>query len=122
MYFTLWITFTNFLPGYVIWNEFIYESVSINHHKNYFSIVGAKFGTAFQKAIEDYQSTLKKKIQALLFVTLETMDSYAYTSTLLSEIKKHLNYNSIINYNIFLHFLLLFSSFDQSCIQKSTFI
>ena len=31
----------------------------------------------------------KKKIQALLFVTLETLDSYADTSTLISEIKRH---------------------------------
>ena len=30
----------------------------------------------------------KKKIQALLFVTLETLDSYDDISTLISEIKK----------------------------------
>jgi len=50
--------------------------------------LGLKFGTAFLKAIEDYQNTFKKKIQALLFVTLETLDSYADASTLISEIKK----------------------------------
>ena len=32
----------------------------LNHHKNSFSIVGLKSGTAFPKAIEDYQSTYSK--------------------------------------------------------------
>ena len=72
---------------------------------NSFSIVGAKIWIAFPKTIEDYQSTY----QALLFVTLETLDSYADTSTLISEIKKA----SIIMYNIFLHFLSLFCSLDK---------
>ena len=71
------------------WNEFIYESECQSIIiKTLLPSLVLKFGTAFQKAIEDYQSTLKKKIQALLFVTLETLDSYAYTSTLISEIKK----------------------------------
>ena len=55
----------------------------------------------------------KKKIQALLFVTLETLDSYADISTLISEIKKSslVNYNSIINHNTSL--LITFYSFDK---------
>ena len=69
-------------------NYYIIHS-RLNRHKNSFFIVGEKFGTAFLKAIEDYQSTLfKQKIQALLFVALETLDSYADTSTLIFEIKK----------------------------------
>ena len=35
-----------------------------------------------------YAHDFKKKIQALLFATLETLDSYADTSSLISEIKK----------------------------------
>ena len=61
----------------------------LNHHKNSFSIVGAKIWNSIP---ESYRSPpkhiFKKKIQALLFVTLETLDSYADTSTLISEIKK----------------------------------
>ena len=37
---------------------------------------------------ERFYFVFDKKIQALLFVTLETLDSYADTSTLISEIKK----------------------------------
>ena len=36
----------------------------------------------------DQLAIIKKKIQALLFVTLGTLESYADTSTLISEIKK----------------------------------
>ena len=43
----------------------------------------------------------KKTIQVLLFATLETVDSYADTSTLISKMKRRRNYNSIIIYNIF---------------------
>ena len=43
----------------------------------------------------------KKKIQALLIVTLKTLDSYADISTLISEIKKA-SYNLIIIYIVFL--------------------
>ena len=74
----------------------------LNHHKNSFSIVGAKVWNTIPESYRRLPKHIfKKKIQALLFVTLETLDSYADTSTLISEIKRHLNYNSIIIYNIF---------------------
>ena len=61
----------------------------LNLHKNSFSIIGAKIWNSIP---ESYRRLLKhifnKKIQALLFVTLETLDSYADASTLISEIKK----------------------------------
>ena len=63
--------------------------------KTLFPSYKLKFGTAFPKVIEDNQNTFKKKIQALLFVTLETLDSYADTSTVISEIKNASFYNSI---------------------------
>ena len=56
----------------------------LNHHKNSFTIVGAKIWNSIP---ESYRRLLKhifkKKIQALLFVTLETLDSYAGTLALL---------------------------------------
>ena len=58
--------------------------------KTFFPSYKLKFGTAFPKVIEDNQNTFKKKIQVLLFVTLETLDSYADTSTVISEIKKRI--------------------------------
>ena len=62
--------------------------------KTLFPSFKLKFGTATPKVIEDYQSTYSK-IQALLFVTLQTLDSYADTSTVISEIKKASYYDSI---------------------------
>ena len=57
--------------------------------KTLFSSLVLKSGTAFPKAIKDYQSTYsKRKFKHYYFVTLETLDSYAGTSTLISEIKK----------------------------------
>ena len=61
----------------------------LNHHKNSFSIVGAKIWNSIPESYRRLPKHIfKKKIQALLFVTLETLDSYADTSTLISEIKK----------------------------------
>ena len=61
----------------------------LNHHKNFFSIVGAKIWNSIPESYRRLPKHIfKKKIQALLFVTLETLDSYADTSTLISEIKK----------------------------------
>ena len=61
----------------------------LNHHKNSFSIVGAKIWNSIPESYRRLPKHIfKKKIQALLFVTLETIDSYADTSTLISEIKK----------------------------------
>ena len=59
----------------------------LNHHKSSFSIVGAKICNSIPESYRRLPKHIfKKKIQALLFVTLETLDSYA--STLISEIKK----------------------------------
>ena len=71
-----------------------------NHHKNSFSIVGAKIWNSIPESYRSLPKHIfKKKIQALLFATLGSLDSYADTSTLISEIKKrHLNYNSNIIY------------------------
>ena len=61
----------------------------LNHHKNSFSIVGAKIWNSIPESYRRLpKHILKKKIHALLFVTFETLDSYADTSTLISEIKK----------------------------------
>ena len=61
----------------------------LNHHKNFFSIVKAKIWNSFPESYRRLPKHIcKKKIQALLFVTLEALDSYADTSTLISEIKK----------------------------------
>ena len=61
----------------------------LNHHKNSFSIVGAKIWNSIPESYLSLPKHIfKKKIQALLFVTLETLDSYADTRTLISEIKK----------------------------------
>ena len=85
----------------------------LNHHKNSFSIVGAKIWNSIPESYRRLPKHIfKKKIQALLIiVTLETLDSYADISTLISEIKRHLRYNSIIIYMLFLHFLSLFFPF-----------
>ena len=55
-----------------------------------FPSLGLKFGTAFPKAIEDYESTYSKRKfkHHYIYVTLETLDSYVDTSTLISEINK----------------------------------
>jgi len=54
-----------------------------------FSIVGAKIWNSIPERSRRLPKRIfKKKIQALLFVTLETLDSYADTSTLISVIKK----------------------------------
>ena len=61
----------------------------LNHHKNSFSIVGAKIWNSIPESYRSLPKHIfKKKIQALLVVTLGTLDSYADTSTLISEIKK----------------------------------
>ena len=61
----------------------------LNHHKNSFSIVGEKIWNSIPESYRRLPKHIfEKKIQALLFVTLETLDSYADTSTLISEIKK----------------------------------
>ena len=61
----------------------------LNHRKNSFSIVGAKIWNSIPESYRRLPKHIfKNKIQALLFVTLETLDSYADTSTLISEIKK----------------------------------
>ena len=61
----------------------------LNHHKNSFSIVGAKIWNSIPESYRRLPKHIfKKKIQALIFATLETLDSYADTSTLISEIKK----------------------------------
>ena len=61
----------------------------LNHHKNSFSIVGAKIWNSIPESYRKLPKHIfKKKIQALLIVTLETLDSYADISTLISEIKK----------------------------------
>ena len=60
----------------------------LNYHKNYFSICGAKIWNSIPESYRRLPKHIfKKKIQALLFATLETLDSYADTSTLISEIK-----------------------------------
>ena len=61
----------------------------LNHHKNSFSIVGAKIWNSIPESYRSLPKHIfKKKIQALLFATLGSLDSYADTSTLISEIKK----------------------------------
>ena len=61
----------------------------LNHHKNSFSIVGAKIWNSIPESYRRLPKHIfKKKIKALLSVTLETLDSYADTSTIISEIKK----------------------------------
>lgn len=61
----------------------------LNHHKNSFSIVGAKIWNSIPESYCSLPKHIfKKKIQALLFATLGSLDSYADTSTLISEIKK----------------------------------
>ena len=59
-----------------------------NHHKNSFY----RWAKIWNSIPESYRSLpkhiFKKKIQALLFATLGSLDSYADTSTLISEIKK----------------------------------
>ena len=58
----------------------------LNHHKNSFSIVGAKIWNSIPESYRRLPKHIfKKKTQALLFATLETLDSYADTSTLISE-------------------------------------
>ena len=53
------------------------------------SIVGAKIWNSIPESYRRLPKHIfKKKIQALLIVTLETMDSYADINTLISEIKK----------------------------------
>ena len=60
----------------------------LNHHKNSFSIVGANIWNSIPETYRKLPKHIfKKKIQALLIVTLETLDSYADISTLI-EIKK----------------------------------
>ena len=60
----------------------------LNHHKNSFSSVGAKIWNSIPESYRrlPLKHIFKKKIQILLFATLETLDSYADTSTLISEI------------------------------------
>ena len=61
----------------------------LNHHKNSFSIVGAKIWNSIPESYRRLPKHIfKKKIKTLLFETLESLDSYADTSTLISEIKK----------------------------------
>ena len=61
----------------------------LNHHKNSFSIVGAKIWNSIPESYRGLPKHIfKKKIQALLFETLETLDSYADISALISEIRK----------------------------------
>ena len=61
----------------------------LNHHKNSFSIVGAKIWNSIPESYRSLPKHIfKKKIQALLLATLGSLDSYAGTSTLISEIKK----------------------------------
>ena len=61
----------------------------LNHHKNFFSIVGAKIWNSIPESYRKLPKHIfKKKIQALLIVTLETLDSYADISTLISKIKR----------------------------------
>ena len=56
----------------------------LNHHKNSFSIVGAKIWNSIPESYRKLPKHIfKKKIQALLIVTLETLDSYADISTLI---------------------------------------
>ena len=69
-------------------NYFINHS-RLNHQKSSFSIVGAKIWNSIPESYSTLPKHIfKKKIQVLLFVTLETLDSYAESSTLISEIKK----------------------------------
>ena len=57
----------------------------LNHHKNSFSIVGDKTWNSIPESYQRLPKHIFKKIiQALLIVTLETVESYA----LISEIKK----------------------------------
>ena len=61
----------------------------LNHHKNSFSIVGAKIWNSIPESYRRLPKHIfKKKIKTLLFETLESLDSYADTSTIISEIKK----------------------------------
>ena len=61
----------------------------LNHHKNSFSIVGAKIWNSISESYRRLPKHIfKKKIKTLLFETLESLDSYADTSTIISEIKK----------------------------------
>lgn len=61
----------------------------LNHHKNSFSIVEAKIWNSIPESYRRLPKHIfKKKIKTLLFETLESLDSYADTSTIISEIKK----------------------------------
>ena len=52
-------------------------------------MVGAKIWNSIPESYRSLPKHIfKKKIQALLFATLGSLDSYADTSTLISEIKK----------------------------------
>ena len=54
----------------------------LNHHKNSFSIVGAKIWNSIPESYRSLPKHIfKKKIQALLFATLGSLDSYADAST-----------------------------------------
>ena len=60
----------------------------LNDHKNSLSIVRVKIWNSIPERYRRLPKHIfKNKIQALLFVTFETLDSYADTSTLIFEIK-----------------------------------
>ena len=61
----------------------------LNHHKNSFSIVGAKIWNSIPESYRRLPKHIfEKKNKTLPFETVESLDSYADTSTIISEIKK----------------------------------
>ena len=63
----------------------------LNHHNNSFFIVGAKIWNSIPESSRRLpKHKFKKKIKTSLFETLESLDSYADTSTIISERKKNI--------------------------------
>ena len=62
----------------------------LNHHKNSFSIIGAKIWNSIPKELRQLpKHKFNKKINKLLFQILKNQDSYADLDTIIKEMKKH---------------------------------
>ena len=81
--------------------------------KTLFPSFKLKFGTASPKVIEDYQSTYSKRKFKYYYLLLYKFWTVMLTLALLFlKLKRDLTMTQS-NYNIFLHFYHLFSSFDK---------
>ena len=72
-----------------VFNSVTYPRV-LSYHcvLRYFLTIPVGFNFNLTFGLKPQVGSIKKKIQASLFVTLGTLDSYADTNTLISEIKK----------------------------------